>query len=225
MQLIATTIEEQQFSPVECMMLKDATTAIDASLSTIEHAGDIAMPLSISTGVGMGKLASVLTPYGKIVLKHVRMNHASVQRMLISEQSGDGSRMDKDALRQFIRNGCDICNSMKMKLFDPKKKPVDVEGDAATAVATKLVCDSFGPMSVPSAQQNFLYAHLYVVPAKTIALIRGSNDLSAETFVELDRSVIAAIQRDFPGQTIEVIRTDSFHHSSRRSATRCSWRC
>eukprot|EP00966_Prymnesium_polylepis_P235043 5436482-Prymnesium_polylepis.1 len=119
MQLVATTIEEQQFSFEECKLLKDATIAIDASLSTIKFAGDIAMPLSISTGVGMGKLTAAVTPYDKVVLKHVRMNHASVQRMLISEQSGDGSRMDKDALRQFIKNGCDICNSMKMKLFDP----------------------------------------------------------------------------------------------------------
>eukprot|EP00966_Prymnesium_polylepis_P151975 3510499-Prymnesium_polylepis.1 len=39
---------------------------------------------------------------------------------------------------------------------------------------------------------------------------RGSKDLSADTFVELDRSVIAAFRRYFPGQTIEVIRTDSF---------------
>ena len=168
------------------------------------------MPLSISTGVGMGPLKDALTPYDKVVLKHIRMNHASVQRMLVSEVGGDGPRMDKDALQQFVKNGCDICNSMKMKLYDPKKKSVDVEGDAATAVATKLVCDSFGPMKVPSAQQNFLYAHLYVMPEKTIAFMRGSKDLSAATFVELDRSVIAAFRRYFPGQTIEVIRTDSF---------------
>eukprot|EP00966_Prymnesium_polylepis_P020463 471037-Prymnesium_polylepis.1 len=70
------------------------------------------MPLSISTGVGMGPLTAALTPYDKVVLKHVRMNHASIQRMLISDQSGDGSRMDRDALRQFIKNGCDVCSSI-----------------------------------------------------------------------------------------------------------------
>ena len=69
---------------------------------------------------------------------------------------------------------------MKMKLYDPKKKSVGVEGDAATAVVTKLVCDSFGPMKVPSAQQNFLYAHLYAMPEKTIALIRGSTRISRQ---------------------------------------------
>ena len=65
MQLVATTIEEQLFSSAEYKMIKDATTAIDANLATFEHAGDIAMPLSISTGVGMGPLKDALTPLDK----------------------------------------------------------------------------------------------------------------------------------------------------------------
>ena len=93
------------------------------------------------------------------------------------KQSMGGMAINKETLSQLAILGCDVCNAYKMKLTDPKKKTVDVDGDEEADTASLILYDVFGKASVPSAQYGYHYAHLWVSPRKVIGWMKGSKDL------------------------------------------------
>ena len=118
--------------------------------------------------------------------------------------------VSKEILAQMATMGCDICNAYKLKLTDPKRKPVDVEGDEEADTASLILYDTFGKVSVPSAQFGFQYAHLWVSPRKVIGWMKGSKDLTEDTCASLHSEIIASIEAWFPDQKVKVVRMDSF---------------
>ena len=98
--------------------------------------------------------------------------------------------------------GCDCCNAYRLKLLQPKGKTPDREADDAADPIGIIAFDTFGKVSVPSAQYMW---------------ILGSKDVSADTIAGLYRRMEAMLGGWFPGAKIKFLHMDSF--SSNMSET------
>ena len=170
----------------------------------------VAMPLD-SSGVGMGNLHGALTDLQKAILDHVRRGHCSIKRAgLSSFQTTGGFKLTKEALQQLAVDGCDVCNAYKIKLVNPKKKPVENETDEQAGAVSLVVYDQFGKVEVASAVDGFHYAHIYAVPAKNMAWLLGSKRNDAHTISELWKQMEASFAAWFPNEKCRCLRMDSY---------------
>ncbi|MGB0148813.1 MAG: hypothetical protein ACPF97_08015, partial [Ilumatobacteraceae bacterium] len=170
----------------------------------------IAFPLN-SSGAGMGNLHEVLTDLQKAKLDHVRRGHCSLKRAGISScHSKGGFKLTKEAVAQLAVDGCDVCNAYRIKLTDPKSKPVDEGGDEAAGPIHTIVYDQFGMVATPSAGYGYHYAHIYASPKKNVAWLLGSKRNDAATIADLWKQMEASFALWFPDEKCVVLRMDSY---------------
>ena len=165
-----------------------------------------------SSGVGMEPMEKVLTPLQKATLEHVRLGHPSLRRMMETlKKTNGGFTVTKDALRELAYNGCDLCNSVKIKLTDPKKQVVSSRSELQTTNPIHTILyDSFGLVSVPSAQFGYHHAHMFYSHKRNVGWIYGSKDLADATVLGIHKKHESNLAVWFPNDKTQVIRMDSF---------------
>ena len=196
-----------------------ASTGISTNDTNAED--DVALPLN-SAGAGMGKLKESLTDLEKVILTHCRLGHASLRRLSdSSHHTTGGMQLKKEALLEFAKRGCDVCNAYKIKLVQPKEKhhkisiakpsPKLQSTDSETAEERVVVItvDEFGKVSVASAGDGFHYAVLFVWAERHIGWLFGAKTLDAGTIASLWKRFEAKFSSWFPGIKIKIVRMDS----------------
>ncbi|KAL3930081.1 MAG: hypothetical protein SGPRY_001686 [Prymnesium sp.] len=184
------------------------TSCEKAALAAVGAGDEVALPLD-SSGAGMGRLSVSLTPLQKATLDHVRRGHTSLERAIRSSRhTVGGLTLDTKAMAEVAVKGCDVCNAYKLKLVNPREKNSYPQ---TTSEARQLVLyyDSFGKVSVPSAQHGYHYAHMFMLPAFNVAWLRGSRMLDDVTVAAIVSSATTAI-RLWINKDIEILRMDSF---------------
>lgn len=130
----------------------------------------------------MVRLSTALSSFQTAVLDHVRRGHASnIDRAVkTSKHTVGGLQLTGDAMAELAVKGCNVCNAYKIKLMNPRQKEVAEETPGSSGKLL-MYYDSFGRVSVASAQFGYHYAHMFHLPEYGMAWLRGSNRLDEHT--------------------------------------------
>ena len=196
--------------------------------SLVDTSDSVVLPLN-SAGAGMGKLKDSLSDLEKVILTHCRLGHASLRRLSdSSHHTIGGMRLTKEAIQEFAKRGCDVCNAYKIKLVQPKEKnqktsltkhtlsPPSYESETKEESVVVITVDEFGKVSIASAGDGYHYAVLFVWAEKHIGWLFGAKIIDAGTIASIWKRFEAKFTSWFPGTKIKIVRMDSL--ATHRSA-------
>eukprot|EP00966_Prymnesium_polylepis_P126440 2923871-Prymnesium_polylepis.1 len=133
-------------------------------------------------------------------------SHTSLQRSVESQHHTTGGfKLEAEAVKQLVLEiaGCDLCVAYSIKHRQPKEKVQSPEADDSST-ELEMYYDSFGKVSVTSAQYGYHHAHLFWIPSKVVGWLLGSVSLDEQTVASLIKRVLATLTVWLSGYTITV---------------------
>ena len=171
----------------------------------------------VNPGVGKSSPQYQLTSIEWLRLWHARLGHVSARVLLLTLRNATigKTNITKDALKQFLREHCDICNAYRMqhravhirphRNQDARFKQPSIT--RALRPLRRVIIDIFGKVRWPSAQQGFIYLLGIVDECTGMRWVFGTKSHSAAE-IEMVIQRFRVTVRLTHGE-IEIIRSDN----------------
>ena len=177
----------------------------------------IVSPSDVDPGVGKSSPQYQLTSLEWLRLWHARLGHVSARVLLLTLRNATIGKINitKDALKQFIREHCDLCNAYRMKHKAVSIRPHRSQDARFQQPSTtralrplrRVIIDIFGKVRWPSAQQGFIYLLGIVDECTGMRWVFGTKTHS-EAEIEMIIQRFRVTVRLTHGE-IEIIRSDN----------------